>query len=229
MKYHVEFEVDFLRNSYEGMYVVIEGIDGSGKTTQVERVSEYFSEQGREVVRTREPRKSEGLIGELVQKILHGQTKIPPVAFQYLFSADREMHHEELVIPSLKAGKVVVSDRGFWSAIPYGLLDRKSELSENSMQYMLAAQSILSMYHQFMIPDFTFYLDIPLEIAMARLSKKGEEKEIYEEEGKLERIVSGYQWLLKEFPREFTVIEGTRGVEEVTKEIIKNLEFKIQN
>ncbi len=220
MKYHIEFDVDFLRNHYDGVYVVLEGIDGSGKTTQVERLTEYFKKQGREVVKTREPRKSEGLIGELVQKILHGETKIPPVAFQYLFSADREMHHVELVIPSLKAGKVVISDRGFWSAIPYGLLDRKSELDANTMEYMLAAQSILSMYHQFTAPDFTFYLDIPLETAMERLSKKSEEKEIYEEKGKLKKIVNGYQWPLREFPEEFTVIEGTRGVGEITEEII---------
>lgn len=229
MKYHIEFDIDFQRNPYKGLYIVLEGIDGSGKTTQVEKLTTYFQQQGREVVKTREPRKSQGLIGELIQKILQGKTKIPPVAFQYLFSADREMHHEELVIPSLKDGKVVISDRCFWSAIPYGLLDRKAELDRNTMEYMLAAQSILSMYHEFIVPDYTFFLDIPLDVAMGRIGNKSGEKEIYEEKSKLEKIVNGYQWLLHEFPKEFTVIEATKSVEEVTKEIIKNLEFKIQN
>lgn len=223
MKYHVEFDIDFKRNPFDGLYVVIEGIDGSGKTTQVEEIKNYFQKHGREVVTTREPRKKEGIVGELIQKILHGQTHIPPAAFQYLFSADREMHHEELVIPSLKAGKVVLSDRGFWSAIPYGLLDRKSEIDKNTVEYMLIAQSILSMYHQFILPDHTFYLDIPLDIAISRISKKSEKKEIYEDKGKLEKIVTGYQWLLHEFPKEFIVIEGTRPVEEITKQIVSRI------
>jgi dTMP kinase len=74
-------------------------------------------------VTTREPRK-EGLIGDLVQKVLLGTEKLPSVSLQYLFSADRSAHHEELVLPSLQAGKVVITDRCFWSAIVYGILDR---------------------------------------------------------------------------------------------------------
>ncbi len=220
IKYHVEFDIDFRRNPDTGLYIALEGIDGSGKTTQVERLAQYFKDNGREVVRTREPRKDEGVIGDLIQRILLGKTQIPPVAFQYLFSADREIHHEEFVIPSLKAGKVVISDRCFWSAIPYGLLDRKSELDENTIEYMLAAQSILSMYHQFVVPDNTFYLDIPLDTAIARIDKINEVREIYEDKEKLRKTIKGYQWLLKEFPKEFLIVDATKRVEEVTGEII---------
>lgn len=230
MKYHVEFDVDFRRNPYKGLYIALEGIDGSGKTTQAKELTRYFQEKGGGVVNTREPRKNEGIIGELIQKILLGKTKIPHVAFQYLFSADREIHHEELVIPSLKAGKIVISDRCFWSAVPYGLLDRvgrgssrKSEIDQNTIEYMLSAQSILSMYHQFVVPDFTVYLDIPLDIAIARIDKMNQKKEIYEEKDKLEKIIGGYQWLLHEFPREFVVIEGTRSVGEVTGKILERI------
>lgn len=224
MKYHVEFDIDLRRNPYKGLYIALEGIDGSGKTTQVEKLVQYFKDQGREVVKTREPRKQDGIVGELIQKILHGKTKIPPVAFQYLFTADREMHHEELVIPSLKAGKVVISDRCFWSAIPYGLLDRKSELDENTIEYMLAAQSILSMYHQFVVPDYAFYLDISLDTAMQRIDKTNEMKEIYEDGAKLEKTIKGYQWLLREFPKEFILVDATKTVEEVTGEIVKEIQ-----
>lgn len=223
MKYHVEFDIDFRRNPYKGVYIALEGIDGSGKTTQVERLVEYFKNKGREVIRTREPRKEEGVIGDLIQKILLGKTKIPPVAFQYLFSADREIHHEELVIPSLKAGKVVISDRCFWSAIPYGLLDRKSELDENTIEYVLVAQSVLSMYHQFIVPDYTFYLDIPLDTAMQRIDKTNEMREIYEDREKLEKTIKGYQWLLREFPKEFIVVDAMKPVEAVTEAIINSI------
>lgn len=220
MKYHVSFDIDFRRNPYKGLYIALEGIDGSGKTTQLEELFNYYRNQNKEVVKTREPRKQDGIIGDLIQKILHGKTQIPPVAFQYLFSADREMHHEELVIPSLKAGKVVISDRCFWSAIPYGLLDKKSELNTNTIEYFLAAQSILSMYHQFILPDFTFYLDIPLDIAMERITMADGVKEIYEEKGKLRKTIGAYKWLLEEFSNEFLIIDATKSVCDITKEII---------
>ena len=55
MKYHIEFDLDFKRNPYKGLYIAIEGIDGSGKTTQVGKLAEYFEKQGREVLKTHEP------------------------------------------------------------------------------------------------------------------------------------------------------------------------------
>ena len=71
MKYHIEFDINFKRNEFPGKYIAIEGIDGSGKSTQIEKLFEYFKSQGKEVIKTREPRKDEGLIGELIQKILN--------------------------------------------------------------------------------------------------------------------------------------------------------------
>ena len=223
MKYHVEFDIDFKRNSEKGRYIAVEGIDGSGKTTQIDTLYEYFTKQGKEVVKTREPRKDEGLIGELIQKILHGKTQIPSVAFQYLFSADRQMHHADLILPSLKEGKIVLSDRCFWSAIPYGITDRGGELDENTAEYMMVAQSILSMYHQFTVPDQTIYLDIPLDTALQRIQESDEKREIYEEKATLAKTIKGYNWLLKKFPDEFTIIDATKSVEQVTGEILTTL------
>lgn len=228
MKYHVEFDIDFKRNPYKGIYIVVEGIDGSGKTTQVERLTKYFQEQGKDVVQTREPRKNVGIIGDLIQKILHGKTKIPSVAFQYLFSADREIHHTELILPSLKAGKVVISDRSFWSVVPYGLTDRDAELNAKTVAYFLASQSILSMYHQFTLPDYTFYLDLSLNDALKRLRKVEKEREIYESKKVLTRIIDGYAFLVKKFPKEFTIIDASQPVEEVTNDILKKLAKKVQ-
>jgi dTMP kinase len=222
MKYHVEFDVDLRRNPYKGLYIALEGIDGGGKTTQLMRLKNYFEKEGKEVIATREPRKQDGVIGDLIQKILNGNTEIPAVAFQYLFTADREVHHAEVVLPALEEGKVVITDRCFWSAIPYGLLDRKSDVDDN-IGYMLAAQGVLSMYHQFVVPNYTFYLDISLDVAMDRIISSGEGGEIYEEKGKLEKVKSGYEWLLKEFPKEFVRIDGMKSVAEVTDLIIDNL------
>lgn len=229
MKYHVSFDIDFRRNPYKGKYIAIEGIDGSGKTTQIAALSSYFEKVGDSVVATREPRKEEGVVGELIQKILHGKTTIPPIAFQYLFSAERSIHHAELIIPSLEKGNVVLSDRCFWSAVPYGIMDRDGEVSDQFGDWLLVSQSILSIYHQFIVPDITIYLDVPLSLAMSRLRhEQAREKEIYETEEQLKKTIKGYNWLLQKFPKEFTVIDASKSVEEVTTEILSVINKQIQ-
>ncbi|MCL5970547.1 MAG: dTMP kinase [Patescibacteria group bacterium] len=229
MKYHIELDIDFRRNFYPGKYIVIEGIDGSGKTTQTNLLCKYLEKQKIKHICTAEPRKEKGVVGKLIHQILDAKTKIPPVAFQYLFSAERSIHHEELIIPSLKNGKWVVSDRSFWSAIPYGIMDKimndeKKDYDFSEGKVILAAQSILSMYHQFLVPDITFYLDISVSTAMKRISGK-QQKEIYEKKEKLDKIVKGYRWLAKEFPKEITIINGEGSVDKVHKEIIKKIEI----
>ncbi|RJQ36301.1 dTMP kinase [Candidatus Microgenomates bacterium] len=226
MNYHLELDIDFKRNPFKGKYIVIEGIDGSGKTTQAKRLCEYFEKSNLEVVCTGEPRKRVGVVGELIYKILRGKVKIPSVAFQYLFSADRAIHHEELIIPALKDGKYVISDRSFWSAIPYGILDKMGEENYDFQmgKVILSAQSILSMYHQFIIPDITFYLDVPVEVAVKRMADENKQKEIYEKTEKLDKIIAGYKWLVKEFPKEFVIIDGKKSADEVTKELIKRID-----
>ena len=223
MKYHVDFDIDLKHNPYKGLYIAFEGIDGSGKTTQTELLTRYFRNKGKEVIQTREPRK-EGLIGDIVQRVLTGKLKISSVALQYLFSTDRVLHHEDIIIPSLNKGKIVISDRCFWSAIVYGILDRaKGQYSSKNADFLLVAHSILSMYHQFIVPDYTFYLKISLETATKRISKKDDFKEIYEDKEKLKQVIGGYSWLVEKFNREIIVIDGERSIEEVTKEIIDKL------
>lgn len=221
MKYKVDFDIELKRNEYPGLYIALEGIDGCGKTTQTEKLAEYFRSIGKEVVTTREPRKS-GLIGDLVHKVLLGKEKLPTVAIQYLFSADRAAHHEELIIPSLKAGRVVITDRCFWSAIVYGILDRTGGVYDKSdADLLLITQSILSMYHQFTVPDHSVYLKISVEESIKRLNAKTEEKEIYEEEDKVAKVFTGYDYLKDRFPDEIDQVNGEMSVEKVTEEILK--------
>lgn len=221
MKYHIDFDIELRKNDQKGIYIALEGIDGSGKTTQVEELAEYFESKGKKVVRTREPRK-EGIIGDLVSKILKGELRIPPKAFQYLFSTDRVIHLEEVVLPALKEGKVVISDRSFWSAVVYGILDKSKDYDYKEANQILIAQSILSFYHQFTAPDYTFYLHINLDEAMKRIAQKHEEnaKEIYETREKVEAVRKGYDWMMKKFQTEITIIDGEKSITEVTKEMI---------
>jgi len=222
MKYHVELDIDLKRNPYRGLYIALEGVDGSGKTTQAEKLAEYFKSKVKSVVLTREPRK-EGLIGDVVQKVLTGKIKIPLVGLQYLFAIDRVLHYNDVIMPALKLGKIVVSDRCFWSAVVYGILDRIGHYDSNIADLLLISQSILSMYHQFIVPDFTFALSVSLETALTRISKKNDKIEIYEDREKLKKVIEGYDWLAKKFKNEITVVDGNKSVEEVTKEIIDKL------
>lgn len=222
MKYHLDFDIDLKRNPYKGRYIAIEGIDGSGKTTQVEQLAKHFESLGKSVVKTREPRK-EGLIGDIVQKVLTGKLKMSSRALQYLFSTDRVLHHEDIIIPALRKGKVVVSDRCFWSAIVYGILDRGDKYDYKSADFLTVAHSILSMYHQFIVPDYTFYLKTSLETALSRISKKEDFKQIYEDKEKLKKLINGYNWLVKKFANEIAVVNAEESVGEVTKDIVKRI------
>ena len=223
MKYHLDLDIDLKRNPYKGRYIAIEGIDGSGKTTQVEQLARHFESLGKSVVRTREPRK-EGLIGDIVQKVLTGKVKMSSVALQYLFSTDRVLHHEDIIIPALRKGKIIISDRCFWSAVVYGILDRtKGNYDYKTGDFLLIAHSILSMYHQFIVPNHTFYLKTSLETALSRISKKEDFKEIYEDKEKLKKLIDGYNWLVKKFANEITVVNAEESVDEVTQEIVEQI------
>jgi dTMP kinase len=224
MKYNVNFDIELFKNPHKGLYIALEGIDGSGKTTQVEKLAEYFEKQGRKVFKTHEPRR-DGVMGGIVDGILQGEIDLPPVALQYLFAAQRAVHLEEKIIPELKSGNVVISDRCFWSSIPYGLLDRFETSHDENGDRLLAALSVLSMYHEFIAPDYTVYLDVTAKIAGERLTHK-EKAEIYEKAEKLEKIHNGYEFLFEKFEGVFTRINGDQDMEKVMQDIIQNLPEK---
>lgn len=219
MKYNVNFDIELKKNPYPGLYIALEGIDGSGKTTQVKKLAEYFMSLGKEVVITHEPRR-DGAMGPLVDSVLKGEVQIPVVAIQYLFAAQRAAFMEEVIIPALKQNKVVITDRCFWSAIPYGLLDKyESEKTEDAYQLM-AAMSILSMYHEFIAPDFTVILDVAVDTAGNRLEAKGKKAEIYEKQEKLMKLIEGYKFLLENFPDVLVQVSGEGQEQEVTERIL---------
>ncbi|MCL5439016.1 MAG: dTMP kinase [Patescibacteria group bacterium] len=223
MKYHIEFDLELLRNPYKGLFIAIEGIDGSGKTTQIENLKKYFEKKGKSVVSTSEP-KRDLIVGKLIHEMLSSKIKIPSKALQYLYSADRVINHETSVIPALKKGAVVLSHRSFWSAIPYGILDKSiTSYNTNNTQVILVAHGILSMYHQFIAPDLTFYLDVSADSAIKRLDKMKKNKELYETREKLKKVILGYKWLIKQYPKEVIAIDGEKLPDKITEDIIKHI------
>lgn len=221
MKYPVKFELSFRTHNYPGKLIALEGIDGSGKTTQAQKVVEELRAGDVDAVYTKEP--TDGEIGRFIREILIGKKKFESFAFQYLFAADRVEHQTE-VMDLLSEGKIVVSDRWFWSSVAYGLLDRGIDIQKNNEQeVLLVALSILSMYHRFIAPDITFYLDIPVKLVLERLSASRHIGDIYDKYEKLEKVKQGYEWLSEKFAGEFVIIDATKNVEKVSGEIINKL------
>ena len=234
MKYHIFFDLDLLEHPYKGTYVALEGIDGSGKSTQLHLVAEALRKEGKAVVMTSEPR-SDSVVGKIIREVLSSKISMPSAAFQYLYSADRAINQETIVKPSLQKGEIVLTHRSFWSVIPYGVMDKgmqfadKDNLSagEKNAEILLVAQGLLSQYHQFICPDVTFYLDVPVAVAMERLLHMDKAKEIYEKKDKLQQIARGYEWEIKEFPDKFVRIDGTQEESKITSDIVTYIKTQL--
>lgn len=227
MKHHVSFDIEFRKNNTKGFYIAFEGIDGVGKTTQANILKSHLEKMGKSVAVTKEPT-DKPPVGNLIHDFIKGEIKIPAVAIQYLFAADREIHQKEFIEPALEKGDIVVSDRSFWSSIAYGILDKKEDFSKlSNKDVLLVSESILSMYHQFIVPDITFYIKAKPETAFARLSAMGRKTEYYETLEKLQNISAGYDWLSEKFPEEIVVVDGEVPVEKVSSEILKKVEEKL--
>jgi dTMP kinase len=219
---HITLNKDLRRHSFPGKYVVVEGIDGSGKSTQLQLLKSHFEKLGHEVVIATEPQQ-DSTIAHLIRDILKAKIKVPSKAYQNLYSADRMLNHTQHVIPALQAGKLVISHRCFWSAVAYGIMDMSGDKYDYAMAYqIIVSQGILSSYYQFIAPDKTFYLQLTVEEAVRRLSQMDKQKEVYERKEKLQKIVKGYDWLLQNFPNEFVIIDGGLPVESVTEQIISH-------
>ena len=220
MLYHIEFDLDFKRNPYPGKFIVFEGIEASGKTTQSKRITEILLKSGK-VLLTKNPT-ADNEIGVFIRnEILSGNKKhLPPVSYQYLFAADRVIQQDE-IIDYLKKGVDVICDRYFWSSVAYGIADREGTNYENWEEVSMTALSILSLYHQFLLPDLSIYLDVPLEESLRRISGSAKHTEIYDNHKMNIKIKKGYDWLFKNFKKEITVLDGTKPKDEITEEILK--------
>ena len=142
----------------KGVFICIEGLDGSGKTTQVELLAKKLEKEF-DVLCTSEP--SKGLIGDFIRKsYLYGKNRLSPYVEALLFAADRIEHVENEIIPALNNGKIVISDRYVFSSLAYqgsGKIDLDWIQTVN--------KSIL-------IPDLAIFLDVEPEKVLSRINSK---------------------------------------------------------
>ena len=202
-----------IKNDYSGKFIVIEGLDGSGKSAQVDLIINFLKNPpaggGKEVVVTKEPT-IESEAGRKIKQALKKEIVIEPLDLQKLYVQDRKEHLEKKVIPALKDGKFVVSSRYAFSTFAYGHSDG------------LDVDLLVQMNNNFLLPDLTLIIDVSPESCIKRIEGRGEPKELFEKKEKLAKVNEIY----KKIPNMFEnviMINGERPILEVfedTKKVV---------
>ena len=202
-----------IENIYPGKFIVIEGLDGSGKSIQVEKLAEYLEKNGKETIIKSEPT-TESEAGIKIRKILKKELSAEPMERQELFVQDRQEHLINKIIPALKGGKWVVVSRYAFSTIAYGYSDG------------LDVNELIEMNKNFLLPDLIIVIDVPPAECIKRIKKRGQAKELFEREKKLIKVNEIYQKLPQMF-NNVVLVNGDQNIDAVfealKKEIIKKL------
>ncbi|HEX2428208.1 MAG TPA: dTMP kinase [Gaiellaceae bacterium] len=190
------------------MFVTFEGLDGSGKTTQAERLAARLEAEGVEVVATREPGGTE--LGEKVRDlVLHGG-HVSPWAEALLYAAARAQHVEEVIRPALGQGASVVCDRYLDSSVAYQGVGRELGLDRVLELNLTAVGGLL--------PDRTFLLALDVAGIGTRLDREHDRLERESDEFHA-RAAAGYRELAERFPERIVVLDATRPVDELAEEV----------
>ncbi len=205
------------------MFITLEGIEGSGKTTQAGHIVEFLQSRGHNCVITREPGGTK--IGKKIRAILlDPESKdMDPLAELLLYTADRVQHINEFVNPSLFAGKTVVCDRYYDATVVYQGFARGLDIGLINRLHKLALEDLK--------PDITILLDLSPETGLMRAWKQiksgtrtGLETRFEKETLSFHKKVrAGYLELARIEPERFRVIDATKNENQVRKEIIEAL------
>jgi dTMP kinase len=188
------------------VFITFEGIDGVGKSTQLDLLQTWLESRGREVVRTLEPGGTE-LGQEIRHLLLHRKGDVAARAEALLYAADRAHHVATKIRPALAEGKVVLSDRYFDSSVAYQGAARELDVSEVRNISLWAVDNL--------IPDLTVLLDLDAQAAIQRRNKTGTEPDRLEREKVdfFERARDQYLELAKE--SRFLVVDATLSIDEI--------------
>lgn len=201
----------------QGIFITFEGIDGSGKDTQAKLLAKYFKNKGYSVIRTREPGGTS--IGEKIRKILLSPkiSRVDQRAEVLLFAASRAQIVSNIIKPALEKGKIVISNRYVDSSYAYQGIARKMGLDWVIEINKWATQGLL--------PDITFFLDIPEELGLKRVDKSRNIRDKIEKDGEIfqKKVREGYYKLAKLFPERYRIIDANRNEDLIQKDIKKEV------
>lgn len=201
------------------MFITLEGIEGSGKTTQIRQLSAYIEATGYRCVTTREPGGTS--IGDKIRAILLNpeNNDLSPISELLLYMADRAQHLNSLIKPALDVGKIVLCDRYFDATVVYQGIARGLDTE--------LIYSLHRLLFEDLKPEVTFLLDLPPSVGLARAWKQiddgirsgGESR--FEEETLAfhEKVRAGYLELARLEADRFTVIDATQDEKQVQMDI----------
>lgn len=195
-----------------GKFITVEGIEGVGKSTNVDFLASAIKAQGFEVICTREPGGTP--IAERIRQILleHGEEPLPDIAELLLFFASRALHISNKIRPALEAGKWVICDR---------FTDASRAYQGSGRGFDLQRINLLADWVQDELqPDMTLLLDAPAEIGMQRAEQRGETDRLESEQISFyKRVRAGYLALAEAQPERFSVVDAARPLPEVQASI----------
>jgi len=210
-----------------GKLISFEGLDGAGKTTQMELLSRWLAERNIDYVRTREPGGTP--LGLEIRRLLmdHPELDMAPLAEAFLFQADRAQHFLKLVLPSLEAGKLVITDRCFDASIAY------QGFARNVGPELVAQLSIIAT--QGHIPDLTLLLDLDPGAVHHRIDPANDQSGLRENPTRFDtetetfhrRAREGFRMIARAHPARVRVVDASRSAEEIHTEIVALVEALI--
>ncbi|KUO67011.1 MAG: thymidylate kinase [Gracilibacter sp. BRH_c7a] len=198
----------------KGKFIVLEGIDGSGISTQILELKRILeSEYDLQTILTKEP--STGPVGVIIRQVLSGRLSgLEDSCLALLFAADRVDHNRNVIIPALQQGKHVICDRYLWSSLAYQGRKEDTEWLEEINKYAYK-------------PDLTFFIRVRPEISLKRITSSRLSTEIFEELNILRQVYNNYIKIFKKWQdlgEQVIEIDGELSPEAVTAEIKKELQ-----
>ena len=201
-----------------GLFITFEGIEGCGKSTQIERLAKRLADAGREITSLREPGGTP--IGEAIREVVKhppGDAPISPDAELLLMNASRAQLVQQAIRPALARGAVVLCDRFYDSSLAYQGYGRELDLAKVRQAIDLAVGETK--------PNLTLLLDIPLAVSQARVGGRqqstGEGQDQFDQSGDafFERVYAGFHALAKGEPERYRVIDSTQSPEAVAEAV----------
>lgn len=199
------------------MFISFEGTEGVGKTTLIRRIYDDFVAQGKEVVLTREPGGTPMAeqIRSLLLAVNHEEAMCNDTELLLMYAA-RAQHLAQVILPALKAGKIVLCDRFTDASFAYQCAGRGlSEVKLNLLNDNFVAR----------MPDVTFWLDAPIELGMNRARERGALDRFEQEKVSFfEKVRSGYETLWQRHPQRMKRLDATQAPEQVFAQAMAELQ-----
>jgi dTMP kinase len=192
----------------KGLLIAFEGIDGTGKTTQIELLAEVLRQRGLSVVATREP--TDGQYGRKIRELYKNRKSVTPEEELALFLADRREHVAQVIAPALACGQVVLTDRYYYSTAAY------QGAAGHDPQKIIAANELFAP-----MPDMVIIIEVPVSLGIHRVRNfRGEALNDFEQEETLARVAAIFADLKAPNIRR---IDGTGSAETVHALIMENV------